>query len=115
MYGQPVPRHVLTGPGLTPSLRPPEPTGSSRALGAIRIPARYGASGTGITSTSASGRPSRCARWRVIRVVTVHLDSGTDVVIVEGRATGPEDGAEAIEAYNRKYDWNYHKRPPHPT
>jgi hypothetical protein len=40
-------------------------------------------------------------------VVTVHLDSGTDVVIVEGRATGREDGAEAIEAYNRKYDWNY--------
>jgi hypothetical protein len=39
--------------------------------------------------------------------VTVHLDSGTDVVIVEGRAAGPEGGAGAIEAYNRKYDWNY--------
>jgi hypothetical protein len=39
--------------------------------------------------------------------VTVHLDSGTDVIIVEGHAAGPEDGAEAIEAYDRKYDWSY--------
>ena len=43
--------------------------------------------------------------------VTVHLDSGTDVVIVEGRAAGPDGGGvEAIEAYNRKYDWSYDPR-----
>jgi hypothetical protein len=40
-------------------------------------------------------------------VVTVHLDSGTDVVIVEGRAAGAASGTEAIDAYNQKYDWSY--------
>ena len=40
-------------------------------------------------------------------VVTVHLDSGTDVVIVEGHAAGTTSGADIIGAYNRKYDWDY--------
>jgi len=42
--------------------------------------------------------------------VTVHLDSGTDVVLVEGtagRATEREIAGAAIEAYNAKYDWDY--------
>jgi hypothetical protein len=41
--------------------------------------------------------------------VTVHLDSGTDVVIVEGWAgeTSPDEHAAAIAAYDAKYDWQY--------
>ncbi len=39
--------------------------------------------------------------------VTVHLDSGSDVVIIEGHARlGPTD-AGALAAYDRKYDWKY--------
>jgi hypothetical protein len=41
--------------------------------------------------------------------VTVHLDSGVDVVIVEGTA-GVEDPSSMgpqVEAYNSKYDWDY--------
>jgi hypothetical protein len=41
--------------------------------------------------------------------VTVHLDSGTDVVIVEGEASIPA-GAPApsvVDAYDAKYDWHY--------
>jgi hypothetical protein len=38
---------------------------------------------------------------------TVHLDSGTDVVIVEGRCTGTTTDAESIGRYDRKYDWTY--------
>ncbi|WP_454786494.1 hypothetical protein [Mycobacterium antarcticum] len=39
--------------------------------------------------------------------VTVHLDSGTDVVIVEGRTVDRTQGDHAIEKYDRKYDWSY--------
>jgi hypothetical protein len=39
--------------------------------------------------------------------VTVHLDSGTDVVIVEGRAISYAEDHEAIADYDRKYDWTY--------
>jgi hypothetical protein len=41
--------------------------------------------------------------------VTVHLDSGTDVVIVEGSASevGGDDVAPSLAAYDRKYDWKY--------
>jgi hypothetical protein len=39
--------------------------------------------------------------------VTVHLDSGVDVVIVEGDVAGPTDAADVIAAYDRKYDWTY--------
>lgn len=41
--------------------------------------------------------------------VTVHLESGTAVVIIEGAASLPSDGTgnDALAAYNAKYDWNY--------
>ena len=41
--------------------------------------------------------------------VTVHLDSGTDVVIVEGTASVLEgaDVAPSLAVYDRKYDWKY--------
>lgn len=42
--------------------------------------------------------------------VTVHLDSGTGVVIVEGRGATVTDAATLdrfLPAYNGKYDWNY--------
>jgi len=40
--------------------------------------------------------------------LTVHLDSGTDVVIIEGRATLPaQTSAEVLAAYDAKYDWKY--------
>jgi hypothetical protein len=43
-------------------------------------------------------------------LVTVHLDSGVEVVILEGTAelvTDAEDVAAFIAAYDRKYDWVY--------
>jgi hypothetical protein len=41
-------------------------------------------------------------------VVTVHLDSGTEVVIVEGVASSSAPTAAAlIQAYNHEYDWDY--------
>jgi hypothetical protein len=39
--------------------------------------------------------------------VTVHLDSGVDVVIVEGHTTGPTEAAALYDAYDEKYDWSY--------
>lgn len=39
--------------------------------------------------------------------VTVHLDSGTDVVIVEGIVAGPSTDSELIAAYDSKYTWEY--------
>ena len=41
--------------------------------------------------------------------VTVHLESGTDVVVVEGvvDGAGSVTAPESIEAYNLKYDWDY--------
>ena len=39
--------------------------------------------------------------------VTVHLDSGTDVVVLEGRVAADYDLATFLTAYNEKYDWNY--------
>ncbi|MEO5974745.1 MAG: hypothetical protein ABIQ38_06040, partial [Ilumatobacteraceae bacterium] len=41
-------------------------------------------------------------------VTTVHLDSGTDVVVVEGNArvlTVPD--VQILDAYNTKYEWQY--------
>lgn len=40
-------------------------------------------------------------------VVTVHLDSGTDVVILEGQMVGTNRSLEAVAAYDVKYDWSY--------
>jgi hypothetical protein len=40
--------------------------------------------------------------------VTVHLDSGTDVVIVEGDAAPePSDSADVVGSYDLKYDYEY--------
>lgn len=39
--------------------------------------------------------------------VSVHLGSGVDVVIVEGRARGLTESQDLYDAYNEKYDWNY--------
>ncbi len=39
--------------------------------------------------------------------VTVHLDSGTDVVIVEGVVAGRSTDSELIAAYDSKYTWEY--------
>jgi hypothetical protein len=54
------------------------------------------------------GSPTLLAAVRAEPAVTVHLDSGTDVVIVEGHAipTVPTTPA-VLEAYDRKYDWKY--------
>ncbi|MGD9702578.1 MAG: hypothetical protein AB7Q42_07400 [Acidimicrobiia bacterium] len=41
---------------------------------------------------------------------TVHLDSGTDVVVVEGTCTGAAPAARLgrfLEAYDAKYTWTY--------
>lgn len=42
-------------------------------------------------------------------LVTVHLDSGTDVVVVEGTAAiaAADALSSAIALYDRKYDWSY--------
>jgi hypothetical protein len=40
--------------------------------------------------------------------VTVHLDSGTDVVVVEGLARGDVGTtSELVQVYDQKYDWQY--------
>ena len=39
--------------------------------------------------------------------VTVHFDSGADVVIVEGTARQGTQDPEIVEAYGRKYDRDY--------
>jgi len=40
-------------------------------------------------------------------VITTHLESGTDVVIVEGEVAGTTMNLDVIAAYDRKYDWSY--------
>jgi hypothetical protein len=40
--------------------------------------------------------------------VTIHLDSGTDVVVVEGRVVPASSTEQAVlAAYDAKYDWQY--------
>ena len=39
--------------------------------------------------------------------VSVHLESATDVVVVEGRAVPSEDEASAIASYDAKYEYTY--------
>jgi hypothetical protein len=39
--------------------------------------------------------------------VGVHLESGTDAVIVEGMAAGATTDPAVIAAYDAKYDWSY--------
>jgi hypothetical protein len=40
-------------------------------------------------------------------IVTAHLESGTDVVILEGTVAGTTEDATLLELYDAKYDWNY--------
>ena len=53
------------------------------------------------------GSPRLSADARDDVAITVHLGSVTDVVIVEGLATGRNSDARVLDAYNAKYDWNY--------
>ena len=39
--------------------------------------------------------------------VTVHLDSGTDVVLVEGAVTDRTTAPDLVAAYDAKYDYTY--------
>ncbi|MGQ0434329.1 MAG: hypothetical protein ACT452_18240 [Microthrixaceae bacterium] len=39
--------------------------------------------------------------------LTVHLDSGIDVVILEGAVVGLVEDTTVLSAYDDKYDWNY--------
>jgi hypothetical protein len=39
--------------------------------------------------------------------VTVHLESATDVVVVEGWAVSSEDASAVVEEYDAKYDYSY--------
>jgi hypothetical protein len=39
--------------------------------------------------------------------VAVHLDSGTDVVVLEGRVTGERADDAVVREYDHKYDWDY--------
>ena len=39
--------------------------------------------------------------------VTVHLESATDVVLIEGWATAAPQGHRAVERYRNKYEYDY--------
>lgn len=41
------------------------------------------------------------------RLLTIHLDSSNDVVIIEGSVRGPTDDPDLSQLYAAKYDWNY--------
>jgi hypothetical protein len=54
------------------------------------------------------GSPTLREALREDPVVTIHLDSGTDVVIVEGLVSSAAPTVpKVIEAYDQKYDWEY--------
>ncbi len=53
------------------------------------------------------GTPVTVQALAVDPTVTVHLESGTEVVIVEGLAVGARSDAEIVAEYDRKYDWSY--------
>ena len=53
------------------------------------------------------GSPVLARQLATDPAVTVHLDSGTDVVVVEGAVSAPSDDAPLIAAYDAKYDWHY--------
>ena len=40
-------------------------------------------------------------------VITAHLESGTDVVIVEGEVAGSCIDVDVVAGYDKKYDWSY--------
>ncbi len=53
------------------------------------------------------GTPRTAGALAADPTVTVHLDSGTEVVIVEGRAVGSSSDPAVLASYDRKYDWSY--------
>ncbi len=54
------------------------------------------------------GSPVLAAALETNPECTVHLESGTDVVVVEGIARrGAEPDHADVDAYDRKYDWQY--------
>jgi hypothetical protein len=53
------------------------------------------------------GSPQLRAQLAAGSAVTVHLDSGIEVVVVEGRVHGGTDEPGALAAYDAKYDWQY--------
>lgn len=54
------------------------------------------------------GSPTLLRAIREEPAVTIHLESGTDVVIVEGLVTPAAPTMRAvIQAYDQKYDWDY--------
>jgi hypothetical protein len=55
------------------------------------------------------GSPALNREIAADHVVTVHLESAIDVVIVEGfaRKLSTAESRGAVEAYNLKYDWEY--------
>jgi hypothetical protein len=53
------------------------------------------------------GTPATREALEADPTVTVHLDSGTEVVILEGRAIATSSGSEVVAEYDRKYDWSY--------
>jgi hypothetical protein len=63
---------------------------------------------TGDALVLSIGSPALVASLEADPRCTVHLDSGTDVVVVEGIARrGAEPSAAHVDAYDRKYDWQY--------
>jgi len=53
------------------------------------------------------GSPMLAQAMRPTTAVTVHLDSATDVVIVEGIVAGPSTDLELMAVYDSKYTWEY--------
>ena len=75
---------------------------------ANRTVARCGESGSTILSISARGHWLR-RTWLPIPAITVHLESGSEVVIIEGVAEQITDVSlleQVIGMYNAKYRWD---------
>lgn len=53
------------------------------------------------------GSPRLAALAQTGASTAVHLESGTDVVILEGTVVGSSDDAAAVAAYDSKYAWAY--------
>jgi len=53
------------------------------------------------------GTPTTRTALAIDPTVTVHLESGTDVAIVEGRAVMPPTDPNVLAQYDQKYNWSY--------
>ena len=53
------------------------------------------------------GTPETSQALACDSVLTVHLDSGTDVVIVEGRVGAASTDSTVVSEHDAKYDWHY--------